>query len=144
MDSAGRMGTAQGNRPGTGSRAVPMTARPLTQQGMSGMQEGKMGSRQIHDGQYFYSKLSEKRSQILDVNEKLKADIEKLESQRSTTVELMDRLQELTSEVKEMEFQMQHYNLVVQKGTVSTSAVGVQQEIAALQVQPHPSMLPDK
>jgi hypothetical protein len=113
-----------------------MTARPLTQQGMSGWQDGKTGSRQIHDGPYFYSKLSEKRSQILDVNAKLRMDMENLESQRSTTVELVNRLEELTSDVKDMEFQMQYYNLIVQKGAVNTPAANVQHEIAALQVQP--------
>ena len=114
-----------------------MTARPLTQQGMSGMSAAAPSSRKVQDGHYFYAKLSEKRSQILDVNAKLRQELDALAGSKDIVLEQMDRSEELKQETQDLEFQLQHYNLVVQKGSVSASASSVQQDVATLQVRAH-------
>lgn len=93
------------------------------------------GARKVQDGHFFYAKLSEKRSQILDVNAKLRAELDALAGSRDVTLEQMDRAEELRQVVQDLEFQLQQYNLVVQKATVSASASSVQQDVAALQVR---------
>ena len=92
------------------------------------------GGRHVQDGHYFYAKLSEKRSQITDVNDRLRTEIDDMDKNRPRTLQMMDKLQELTTEVKEMEAELQNYNLIVQKATAMASAADLQQTIGACQV----------
>jgi chromosome segregation ATPase len=115
-----------------------MTARPLTQQGMSGMKTQNGGGRFVQDGHFFYAKLSEKRSQILEVNERLRKEIEDLRNSRPRSLQMMEHLEDLNDEVKGLESQFQNYNLVVQKATIHATPADLQLGIASLQV-PCPS-----
>lgn len=113
-----------------------MTARPVTQQGMSGMRAVAAGTaRQVQDAHYFYAKLSEKRSQLLEANDKLRNDMEAAEAARPKVGQLAHRLEELTGEVKAAELQCHNYNLVLQKATQHVKPADVQSEIAATQVR---------
>ena len=113
----------------------PMTARPLTQQGMSGMKATPAtGGRYVQDGHYFFAKLSEKRSQIMDANDKLKKEMDDLAVARPRALQMVARLEELSSELKSLETQLQEFNLVTQKATVNASAGDLQNDIAATQV----------
>ena len=92
------------------------------------------GGRQVQDGHYFYTKLSEKRSQLLEANEKLRKEIEDLQVSKPKSLQMLRRIEELSAEVKGLETQLQNYNLVIQKATLRATAADVQNEVAATQV----------
>ena len=102
---------------------------------MSGMKPTTAsGGRHVQDGHYFYAKLSEKRSQIIEANEKLKKQMDDLAVARPRTLQMVARLNELSAELKSLETQLQEHNLVMQKATVHASAADLQADIAATQV----------
>jgi methylthioribose-1-phosphate isomerase len=103
---------------------------------MSGMKTASGGGgRTVQDGHYFYSKLSEKRSQIMEANERLRKDMEDLQAARPRSLQMMARLEEIISDVKGLEMQFQQYNLVLQKATVHACAADVHSDIAATQAR---------
>ena len=89
----------------------------------------------MQDAHYFYAKLSEKRSQLLEANEKLRKDMEEVDAARPKVMHMAHRLEELTGEVKATELQSHNYNLVLQKATQNAKPSDIQGEIAATQVR---------
>jgi hypothetical protein len=127
---------ASGLRPGTGSlgTAPLISARPVTQQGLSGIR-GSPGIRHVQDAQFFFGKLGEKRTKIIDMNEHLRDELLDLQKSRSRQLEMVDRLQELKDEVRKLELQFSDYNSIVQRATMQSTAAEVQESIAAVNVR---------
>jgi paraquat-inducible protein B len=116
-----------------GPGAVPGTAakgRPLTQQGLGGVSgikaPGTASGRQIQDGHYFFGKLSQKLSQVSKANDELRQQIEQLDGSRAQVNAVNERLEEVTSDVLDLERQLQGHNLIVQKATSLTSKADVE------------------
>jgi hypothetical protein len=115
------MRSSAGAPPGTAVKA-----RPLTQQGLSGaIRVGTASGRQVQDGHYFFGKLSQKMSQISNVNNGLRQQIEELDGSRAQVAVVSDRLGEVAAEVQELEGQLSGYNLVIQKAAVSASTSNI-------------------
>eukprot|EP00892_Ulva_mutabilis_P001365 jgi/Ulvmu1/11229/UM072_0066.1 len=137
LGNTGRMGTASlrpgtGMRPGTGSLgAPPMTSRPVTQQGLAGAKMNMHVGRQIQDAPFFYAKLSEKLSQVTEMNDTLQQELMDIEKNSSKQLQLQSRLEEVKDEVKTLEVHLQDHNLVLQRGAVQASAADVEDQIRA-------------
>lgn len=71
----------------------------------------------------------------MEVNERLRAEIDDINKNRPRTLQMMDRLQDLSSEVKEMEAELQNYNLIVQKATAMATPADLQKAIGTSQVK---------
>lgn len=106
-----------------------MTARPVTQQGLAGAKINAHVGRQIQDAQYFYAKLSEKLSQVTEINESLQQEFLDIEKNSSKRIQMQSRLDELKDEVKTLEVHLRDHNLVLQRAAVQASAADVEDQI---------------
>lgn len=106
-----------------------MTARPVTQQGLAGAKINAHVGRQIQDAQYFYAKLSEKLSQVTEINESLQQEHLDIEKNSSKQLQMQSRLDELKDEVKSLEVNLRDHNLVLQRAAVQASAADVEDQI---------------
>lgn len=111
-----------------------MTARPVTQQGLAGAKMNMHVGRQIQDAQYFYAKLSEKLSQVTEVNESLQQELLNIEKNSSKQLQMQSRFDELKDEVKTLEVSLRDHNLVLQRGAVQASAADVEDQIRVTNV----------
>jgi intraflagellar transport protein 74 len=123
-----RLGTASG-RPGTGAQgaaaagartgtAVQVEARPITQHGISGMKTAAtavVGGRKVLDKNYFLSELLQKRSEIANITQSMREEVEALEKRQSQYNSMEKRGTELTKEVKAMQETLADYNTVLDK-----------------------------
>lgn len=120
-----------------------MTARPVTQQGLAGAKINAHVGRQIQDAPYFYAKLSEKLSQVTEINESLQQEFLDIEKNSSRQIQMQSRLDELKDEVKTLEVHLRDHNLVLQRAAVQASAADVEDQIrvtnASLQTVDHAS-----
>lgn len=112
-----------------------MTARPLTQQGLAGAKASTQLGRQVQDGHFFYSKLSEKMAQVADANEGLRSELEAIDKNRSRQEQLQSRLEELKDEVTTAEVHLRDYNLIVQKAAVQASVADVEETLGTVNVR---------
>lgn len=128
-----RLGT--GNRLGTAAGGPVVSARPLTQQGLAGAKASTQLGRQIQDGQFFYTKLSEKVAQVADANEGLRQELETIEKNRSRQEQLQSRFEELKDEVTTAEVHLRDYNLVLQKAAMQASATDVEDTLRTVNVR---------
>jgi hypothetical protein len=139
LHRAGRLGTgfagASVNRLGTASGAPLVSARPLTQQGLAGVKTGSHTGRQIQDGQYFHTKLSEKIAQVAEANESLRRELATIEKSRSRQEQLQSRFEELKDEVITAEVHLRDYNLILQKAAMQATATDVEDTLRTVNVR---------
>lgn len=112
-----------------------MTARPVTQQGLAGAKMNSHTGRQIQDAQFFYAKLSEKLSQVMEINASLQQELLDMEKNSVKQIQMQSRLDGLKDEVKTLEVHLRDYNLVLQRGAVQASAADVEDQIKATNVR---------
>lgn len=121
-----RMGTASGQRPGTGSQggqngartgtAVQVDARPITQHGVSGMKTSAgTGGRKVLDKNFFLSELRQKRSEIATITQNMREELEALEKRQGQYNSMEKRGNDLGREVKLMQEALADYNTVLDK-----------------------------
>lgn len=106
-----------------------MTARPVTQQGLAGAKINAHMGRQIQDAHFFYAKLSEKLSQVTEMNESLQNELLDIEKNSAKQQQLQSRLDELKDEVKTLEVHLRDHNLVLQRAAVQGSAADVEDQV---------------
>ena len=124
-----------GNRLGTGAGGGPVvTARPLTQQGLAGAKTSTQFGRQIQDGQYFYTKLSEKMAHVAEANERLRQELATIEKSRSRQEQLQARLEELKDEVTTADVHLRDYNLILQKSAMQATSADVEDTLRTVNV----------
>lgn len=124
-----------GNRLGTGAAGGPVvSARPLTQQGLAGAKTSTQFGRQIQDGQFFYTKLSEKMAHVAEANERLRHELGTIEKNRSRQEQLQSRLEELKDEVTTADVHLRDYNLILQKAAMQATSADVEDTLRTVNV----------
>lgn len=112
-----------------------MSARPLTQQGLAGAKSSTQLGRQIQDGQFFFTKLSEKMAQVAEANEGLRQEQAAIEKNRSRQEQLQSRFEELKDEVTTADVNLRDYNLILQKAAVQATSADVEDTLRTINVR---------
>ena len=137
MSTAKRLSTAQRttNNTGVGSKtAVKVQGRPVTGQGMSGVQMrvGTAGPRrQIQDASYYVGLLTTKNTELQTEIRKMQTEIDAHEKDGNLYKRLEKKYETLIEEVRELEGTLADYNLAKDKARMTTDP----QQIKNFQLQ---------
>ena len=124
---ADRIGTANRLRMGTAQREVNYTgvgyntkvnsiARPVTNHGVSGMVGASVGpGRQIYDRNYYNTLLKTKNNEIIGEIQKMKQEVEDMNKDNSTYLNLERMYETLIKDVRRYEGELADYNLALDK-----------------------------
>eukprot|EP00877_Chromochloris_zofingiensis_P002084 jgi/Chrzof1/11877/Cz06g13080.t1 len=120
--------------PGTAaSRALQVEARPLTQQGISGMKPTtQMTGRQVLDRSYFLSELRQKRQEIINITHNIKEELETAQQKQATFARADKRHKELQKEVKQLQEALADHNMVLDKAGSHSALHLINAEYAAV------------
>lgn len=123
--NAGRLGTAMG---GGQVPIVPLktdvdvAARPVTQQGLTGMSVKNLGpSRQIADKNYYLIELRNKLTEITNEVDSMRGEIEKINNNHQTHSNLERKYDTIMKEVRLLEGQLADFNLALDKLRTNTN-----------------------
>ncbi|KAF6039080.1 IFT74 [Bugula neritina] len=139
LGTASRLATANRQRPGTkGSAAVggaaissqiQITDRPMTQQGMVGMQTGNRGpNRQVQDKSYFLGLLRSKINELKTECQKMNKEVEEVQSESQTFLSYEKRAEKLANEIKHLQGELGDYNTLNDKLNTDTDIRDVERD----------------
>ena len=120
VGTAARMGTAamrEVNYTGVGyNTKINAIDRPVTNHGISGISAQKTGpGRQIYDRTYFYNLLKSKNGEIMGEITKMKQEVEDINKDNSTYLNLERKYETLIKDVRKYEGELADYNLALDK-----------------------------
>ena len=113
---------------------VKVAERPVTQQGMVGLNPGKpLGpSRQVYDKSFFLTELRQKLKELTTVIQDMSTEIDEFERNSSTLVVLQKREGESKAEVKELQGKLADLNIILDKAGTDTHPDEIQSEYLKL------------
>ena len=113
---------------------VKVAERPVTQQGMVGLNPGKpLGpSRQVYDKSFFLTELRQKFKELTTVIQDMSTEIDEFERNSSTLVVLQKREGESKAEVKELQGKLADLNIILDKAGTDTHPDEIQSEYLKL------------
>ncbi|TTG32363.1 Dynamin-3 [Bagarius yarrelli] len=123
VQDTGRPGSRAGpaSSPSVLSAQIKVTNRPVTQQGLSGMETGRKGpQRRILDKSYYLGLLRSKIHELTTEKNKLQRDIAAFNQKNSVQLSYVKRSQRLAGEIKDLRGQLADYNVLVDKLNTNT------------------------
>lgn len=90
--------------------------RPVTNHGMSGIKVVNQGpGRQIYDRSYYFNLLKNKNNDILNEIDKMKSEVEQINKDNQTYLNLERKYESLIKDVRKYEGELADYNLALDK-----------------------------
>ncbi|XP_010137044.1 PREDICTED: intraflagellar transport protein 74 homolog [Buceros rhinoceros silvestris] len=118
------------------SSQIKVADRPVTQQGLSGMETAMKGpQRQIMDKTYYLGVLRSKTSELTTEINKLQEEVEMYKQEKSVYLSYEKRAEALAGEIKEFQGQLADYNMVVDMLNTNTDIAEVIRDYNMLKVQ---------
>ncbi|QDZ21732.1 Intraflagellar transport protein 74-like [Chloropicon primus] len=133
--TAAGSGAVSGVGVGVGlNTSVVVDDRPVTQQGMVGLNPGKsLGpSRRVQDKSFFLSELRQKTKELTAVVQDMTAEVDEFERNSSTMVVLKKREGESQAAVKELQGKLADLNIILDKAGTDTHQEEIQEEYLKL------------
>ena len=108
---------------------IQVQDRPVTQQGMVGLQSGKrLGpARQVHDKSFFLSELRQKYQELSVVVEDMSNQIDDFNKNSNAIVILQKRDKDCEQAVKDLQGKLSDLNIILDKAGTSTGVSAWQQ-----------------
>ncbi len=101
---------------------VDVAARPVTQQGLTGMSVKNLGpSRQIADKNYYLIELRNKLTEITNEVDSMRGEIDKINNNHQTHSNLERKYDTIMKEVRLLEGQLADFNLALDKLRTNTN-----------------------
>ena len=115
---------------------IQVQDRPVTQQGMVGLQSGKrLGpARQVHDKSFFLSELRQKYQELSVVVEDMSNQIDDFNKNSNAIVILQKRDKDCEQAVKDLQGKLSDLNIILDKAGTDASQEEIQQQYLQIKV----------